>query len=352
MKSQDNDKFSSEIRHSITDDYSLKSNDCSLVIVAHRTGPMLKACFKSVHTLTPKPREVIIAIDGNVPEIGDAASALGFRYIMLTTQPGVSASRNAGAASAHGSVLIFVDSDVELPVNFINTTVAAFNRFPEVSAIIGSYDDDPKCPNYVSRFRNLLHHFTHQQGACEAKTFWGACGAIKRNVFIDLNGFDEEYQMPSIEDIELGYRLIDNGCHIRLVRDWQVKHLKTWSIQNFVLTDIRQRAFPWTLILLRRGQFDNDLNTDMTSRISAALAVLSVTCLLAGLFWPIAFLPLIVVSFVFVLINLQFYKLLSRSGNWIFLMISLPLYLTYFVAAVIGFAGGVISYILSRNDLR
>src|SRR5207248_497955 len=79
-------------------------------------------------------------------------------------------------------------------------------------------------------FRNLLHHHVHRGSPGRASTFWSGIGAVKRNAFMDVEGFDEHYSRPSIEDIELGSRLLDNGAHIVLDPDIEGKHLKTWSL--------------------------------------------------------------------------------------------------------------------------
>ena len=34
---------------------------------------------------------------------------------------------------------------------------------PGLTALFGSYDDHPPARDVVSQFRNLLHHFVHQQ---------------------------------------------------------------------------------------------------------------------------------------------------------------------------------------------
>ena len=75
----------------------------------------------------------------------------------------------------------------------------------------------PRLQGVVSQYRNLLHHFVHQHGNSEASTFWAGCGAIRRSVFEEMGGFDEQrFPTPSIEDIELGYRLRQAGHRILL----------------------------------------------------------------------------------------------------------------------------------------
>ena len=121
---------------------------------------------------------------------------------------------------------------------------------PGLAAAIGSYDDAPGETNFLSQYKNLLHHYVHQTGNPEASTFWGACGAIRREVFLTMGGFNEEYSRPCIEDIELGYRLKRAGFTIRLEKELQIKHLKRWDIVSLVKTDFFSRALPWTALIL------------------------------------------------------------------------------------------------------
>ena len=78
----------------------------------------------------------------------------------------------------------------------------------------------------------------------DASTFWSACDAIRRNVFMAMKNFDEGYDQPSIEDIELGYRLKQTGHKIRLCKGLQIKHLKRWNIVSLLKSDFFDRALP------------------------------------------------------------------------------------------------------------
>ena len=121
---------------------------------------------------------------------------------------------------------------------------------------------------FFLRYKNLFHHFTHQQANSQASTFWGACGAIRREIFLAAGGFDENYRKPCIEDIELGYRLTAAGHRIKLVKSLQVKHLKRWGWLSLLKADFFQRALPWTELILRDRRFISDLNLRISSRIS------------------------------------------------------------------------------------
>lgn len=78
-----------------------------------------------------------------------------------------------------------------------------FAHDPGLGALFGSYDDRPPAPGLVSRYRNLLHHWHHQQNPGPAETFSAGCGAVRRRVFLAAGKFDEwHYRRPSVEDVD------------------------------------------------------------------------------------------------------------------------------------------------------
>ena len=318
----------------------ISPQDCSLVITAHRAGPMLDACLDSAATLDPAPREVIVTIDGADAAVIEAANQRGFRVVSNPSAPGVSATRNAGVRAATGGIVVLADSDVLLLKDHIARLTQAFTEHPDAAAIIGSYDDKPAASGIVSRYRNLLHHYTHQHASRDAQTFWAGCGAIQRDAFQKIGGFDENYRLPSVEDIELGYRLRQAGYRIRLVPEWQVKHLKKWRWRDLIVTDIGRRAIPWTKLLRREKRLDNDLNIDHASRVSAALTCLGVCFLLLGFAWRPALLLGALLLALATALNWSFYKFLAQRGGWPFAVASIPLHWLYYLGASAGFMLG------------
>ena len=142
-----------------------------------------------------------------------------------TEAHGPAAARNRGARDAAGDILLFVDADCRPHDDAVALLLGAFDD-PEVAAAFGSYDDRPAVPTTVSLYKNLAHHFVHQRSAEDASTFWAGLGAVRRGAFRSSGGFDEAYARPSIEDVELGYRLKAAGHRIRLVKAAQVDALE------------------------------------------------------------------------------------------------------------------------------
>ncbi len=242
--------------------------------------------------------EIIVVNDCSTDNT--SAIANGFSVLLLDTarRLGPASARNLGAQVAQGELLFFLDADVCVRTNTLLKVIQAFEMDPSLAALIGSYDDDPAAPDFLSQYRNLMHAYVHQSGAENASTFWSGCGAIRRSIFLEQSGFDESYDRPAIEDIELGYRLVRAGQKIILDRDLLVTHLKKWTFWGLLKTDICDRGIPWTELILREKHMPNDLNIQLSQRVSVALvftfvAFAGVLTVLSGVYFLIPMLAIV-----------------------------------------------------------
>jgi glycosyltransferase involved in cell wall biosynthesis len=215
----------------------------------------------------------------NTPEI---VARYGARCLRTEANIGPGGARNLGVQHARGEIVVFVDSDVVLPRNALALIATEFRRDPELAALFGSYDDAPAWNDFLSQYKNLMHHYVHQTSSEKAVTFWAGCGAVRKSIFQEFGGFNvEKYPDPSIEDIEFGYRLSMGGHRIRLNKQVQVKHLKKWTLRGLLRADIRLRAIPWSRLILETRNLPRDLNLTPGAQISSLLV--GVLVLLLGL---------------------------------------------------------------------
>src|SRR5579883_1906482 len=225
------------------------TNSVTVIVPAYNAASTLVACLKSAQRA--RPFEIIVVDDGSSDETPSIAKSFGAIVIPTEGRRGPAVARNLGAQAAKGSVLFFVDADVQMYDGTVDRVWDAFQNDASLDALIGSYDDSPADQDFLSQYKNLMHCYVHQRAQSEASTFWSGCGAIRREVFLAHSGFSNDYGRPAIEDIELGYRLIQARRKIRLDRELCVKHLKRWTFWGLVKTDILDRGIPWSELILR-----------------------------------------------------------------------------------------------------
>ncbi|PSF39090.1 glycosyl transferase [Aphanothece hegewaldii CCALA 016] len=315
----------------------------SVIIPVHKGGEAFQHCLSSLKQFASAETEIIVVADGD-EESGDLAESFGAKVIRNSSASGPAKARNKGAKIATGDVLFFIDADVTVNANTIPQVNLLFLKEPELAAAIGSYDDEPGASNFLSQYKNLFHHYTHQTGSEEASTFWGACGAIRRDIFLKIGGFDESYRLPCVEDIELGYRLKIAGYSIKLCKTIQVKHLKRWDVISLLRADFFYRALPWTNLILRHRQLKNDLNLQWSSRISVILVYSLLVSFLAALWWSYLWLLVLGIMVTLFIINFSVYRFFYHQRGIIFTIRMIPWHWLYFFYSGLAFAIGMIRY--------
>ncbi len=295
--------------------------------------------------------EVIVVDDSSSDETPDIARKLGATVIPSGGRLGPGAARNIAAHIAKGDILWFIDADVIVHENAATTMLRAYED-DEVVAVFGSYDNEPPAQNFLSQYKNLVHHYYHQRARKEASTFWSGCGTVKKDAFLELGGFDTEmFKRPSIEDIELGYRLINAGGKLILLTNMQCTHLKVWHFINLLHTEVFCRAIPWARLMLSRGGLDNDLNVGMGERIKAVLAALFTVFILLALFGVLSWSYVALIIMVIIFANRDIVKLFYKRKGIVFATEALLFHQFYYLYSSFAFAWVVIETKLKLRNV-
>lgn len=304
----------------------------SVIVPVYNGAKFLPHCLGALFSHDFGSFEVIVVNDCSTDDSAEISRSYGATVMTTGKQMGPGGARNLAAGKANGGLLLFVDSDVVVQPDTLSKIAARFENTPDISALFGSYDDAPAEPNFLSQYKNLCHHYVHQISSSEASTFWAGLGAVRRDVFNSIGGFDcERFKVPSIEDIDLGVRLREADHRIYLDRDIQAKHLKRWEIVSLLRTDIFCRALPWSKLILTRDKMMNDMNLRNADRLSAVLVGLSVA-LTPLFFWTPAIAALILLSLMLgvLLLNRKIFQFFAEKKGIMFAAMAFPWQCLYF----------------------
>jgi glycosyltransferase involved in cell wall biosynthesis len=325
----------------------------SVIIPVHNGAPYLKRSLEGLLKSSVRPFEIIVVIDGCTDESRLVAEKFN---VQVAAHPGPrrgpATARNTGAEMSQGDVLLFLDADVLVRPDTLGLIGSAFEREPELAALFGSYDDKPAEKNFFSQYKNLFHHYVHQNADEEAFTFWAGCGAIRRDVFSSMKGFDETYNQPSIEDIELGYRMVDKGFKVHLKKTIQVKHLKKWSAVSLLSSDFFRRALPWSYLIIRDRALADDLNLTYSSRISCMLVFCLFATAVLAILYPMLIFIGVAIMLLLLLINMPLYRFFIRKRGMMFTLGVIPWHWLYYTYSGLAFGFAGIHSILRRDFLR
>ncbi len=322
--------------------------EISVVIPVHNAALYLERCLEAVANSQFTNFEVIVVDDGSTDSTLEIAKR--FDVIPLSTNGawGPASARNLGARHARGKILLFVDADVVVPSSALKIVAEAFQRDSELAALFGSYDDTPPWKNVISQYKNLLHHYIHQISSPDATTFWTGLGAIRKSVFVSVGGFNEKrFRRPSIEDVELGYRLRQAGLKILLDKRLQGKHLKRWELRSLLDSDILCRAIPWSFLILETKKMPKDLNFRWSHRASTLLV--GILALLTPMFLvrprsissvssgPVLLIVWLLALGSVIFLNLHMYRFFARRNGLVFAIKGASLHLAYYLYSGLAF---------------
>jgi GT2 family glycosyltransferase len=306
----------------------------AVIVPAYNASKTIVDCLEAILSSTRKPSEVIVYHDGLTDNINTIALVPNVRVI---TNPGAPAGpargRNAGSRESTCDVLIFVDADVIVAKDAFGLLLDEMDNDAQIWAAFGSYDHAPRVTRLAALYANLRHHWVHQSGQREAVTFWAGLGAVRREAFWAVGGFDEERGISKIEDIELGTKLKRGRGRIRLVPEALGTHCKDWTIAQLWRTDIFYRAIPWARLLASGACVGGHLNGATRERWSAVFAYLSLLTL-AGCFLSVwAGVGFIFFAILYLILNRELFQLLLRRGGVRALLVGVMLHWAYHLYA-------------------
>ena len=272
----------------------------SVVIPAYRAEPHLAACLEGFARQDADPQEFeILVVDDHSPDAtADLARSQGATVLVHQTNKGAAAARNTGAGEARGQVLLFVDSDVIPEPGLVRGALDLFGLSTDgpqsggARVATGRYSIEPANDTAFARYKALWTWYCWEQSSARSGSsshVQGALTAIRKDLFIELGGFDESYEGGSVEDYEFSLRLRDRGENI--VFDDRLGGRHHFPGFGSCARNYWDRARMWT----RLGSRGRGFSSGQASKRSAAAAVFALGSAV-GHAIPILGLPLALAS--------------------------------------------------------
>ncbi|MBO4204959.1 glycosyltransferase family 2 protein [Micromonospora echinofusca] len=178
----------------------------SVIVPNYNHASSLPLTIPALHAQTYAPMEIVFVDDHSTDDSVAVARALGVEVRSTPRNAGPSVARNIGAEAARGEILLFLDSDVELPPDTVARAVQLLADDPAAGAICGSLDDVPLArDSLVQECRCLQAHYWRISSLGDVSFLFTAICAMPARVFAELGPFHEGLRQT--EEVEYGERL-------------------------------------------------------------------------------------------------------------------------------------------------
>lgn len=184
----------------------------SVIVPLFNDAQTVGHCLAAVQAQTRPVLEVVVVDDASTDESAAVAARHECRLISLPANAGPAVSRNVGAEAARGEILFFVDADVALAPDAVESAVAILTT-TDVAAdsVCGITDKEPLLPTTaIGDYRILQSYYWRTSSVGVVTPWFSAIAAIRRSVFLGrLGGLNS--RLRQTEEIDFGVRLSRTG---------------------------------------------------------------------------------------------------------------------------------------------
>jgi GT2 family glycosyltransferase len=178
----------------------MASPTVAVIIPTRHRHELLKRCLDRLipYASAHPDCSIIVSDDGSAIETRDVlAEELARVQVVQGPRRGPSANRNSGADHATAELLIFLDDDCIPDQNLIATYRDAAQNYPQVEVFEGRISAAGEAQSFADAVP------ANETGGY----LWSCNFAIRRDLFVRINGFDERYPFAAMEDVDLHLRV-------------------------------------------------------------------------------------------------------------------------------------------------
>jgi GT2 family glycosyltransferase len=219
--------------------------DISIIIPNYKSERYLNLCMNSLRAHLKGISHEIIIVNNDSTPITSASMRADVKIIETNANSGFAKACNIGAKMAHGDVLFFLNPDTEITLGNITDLKEKLDD-PTVGIVspILTTAEGKKQAWSAGYDITLSAIILNNVGFNRSNIFWndgrlktnpnwtsGAALAIKKALFKEIKGFDENFFMY-FEDVDLCKRVRAEKLAVLILPSVQVKHLGGQSFSD------------------------------------------------------------------------------------------------------------------------
>ena len=242
----------------------------SIIVPAYNAESTIEKCIASItesikNTSTPEIFEIIIINDGSTDNTKKIISNIpGVKIVNHDKNLGLPFARNSGINHSNADYMIFIDSDIVISNNWIDSMYKSIHNSKNIvgiNGVIGSYPNKKlsDLDNYLfGKFRGVKN--VNINTPLNYKFFVFSNTIIKRNVLNEIGFFDESLFKYGGEDTELSLRIskkYPNG--LRKLEKASSYHITQKSVDQYLNDMFIYGKYNFHQIIEKHPDYKNDL---------------------------------------------------------------------------------------------
>ena len=206
----------------------------SVIIPSYNSGQTLTECLDAIFSNKFENFEVIIVSDKSTDNSIDIAKNYNCKIIELKENKGPAFARNTGAKSASGDILLFLDSDCIVKNDALINIDEIFKN-KKANVVQGVYSHKPNYKSINTQYQQSFYcYYTWQENLDYTDSLTSMYFALKKETFIESEGFNINIKYATAEDEEFGYSLINRGYKISILKKLSVEHKVNYTLLQFI----------------------------------------------------------------------------------------------------------------------
>ena len=245
----------------------------SVIIPVYNEAQTLGDCLASLVHQAGNSRdvEIIVVDDGSTDSTPELVRQFPEVRLIQQEQQGPAAARNRGAREAKGEIILFTDGDCLPQDNWLEEMLTPFREYPDLIGVKGAYVTLQR--SLMARFVQIEYEDKYDRLAKQhyidfVDTY---SAGYRRLAFLAAGGFDQEFPVACAEDVELSYRLANQGCKM-LFNPWaRVRHRHPESLESYLAKKFKFAY--WRMLSLKKhpNKIINDSHTPQAMKVQLLL---------------------------------------------------------------------------------
>jgi len=186
----------------------------SIIVTTLNEERYIEDCLRSLKNQTYKNKEIIVVDSNSKDKTVDIARKYADKILIQKCI--IPAGRNIGAREARGDIFLFVDADITLLPNWIDTVLPYLNEDKVVAVYGDLLPREGTLKAWLAYSKEELSNFILREAKIPCFGKIGTAVAIKRDAFEKVGGFTEKNACG--EDIDMSLKLREYG-RIKFVRN-------------------------------------------------------------------------------------------------------------------------------------